>query len=77
VVYQLATLNHPFESKNIISLGQNIVASTPKYIEKASAELNQMILDMLEKSPSKRLSADELFSKYFKARIPASSKLLN
>jgi NIMA (never in mitosis gene a)-related kinase len=47
VIYQLTSLNHPFEGKNIISLGQNIVNAQPKFIEKYSLELNKFIMDML------------------------------
>lgn len=65
VCYHLAALAHPFEGKNIISLGQNIVAVTPKYIEEYSATLNEFLLDMLEKNPRKRLGATELLKKYF------------
>lgn len=36
VAYLLTTLNHPFEGKNIITLGQNIVNKDPKPIEKYS-----------------------------------------
>ena len=66
VCYQLAALNHPFEGKNIISLGQNIIVSQPKQIESYSPDLNNFLLDMLEKNPSKRLGAGELLKKYFK-----------
>lgn len=66
VCYQLAALNHPFEGKNIISLGQNIIASQPKHIDNYSPELNNFLMDMLEKNPSKRLGAGELLKKYFK-----------
>lgn len=47
VCYQLATLNHPFEGKNIISLGQNIVNVQPKPIDNYSIELNNFVMDML------------------------------
>lgn len=33
VMYLIASLNHPFEGKNIITLGQNIVGTQIKTIE--------------------------------------------
>jgi serine/threonine protein kinase len=72
VVYQLATFNHPFEGKNIISLGQNIVSVQPKTVENYSPDLNNFILDMLEKNPSKRLSAEEILKKYFQTKLPST-----
>lgn len=76
VCYQLATLNHPFEGKNIISLGQNIVNVQPKPIESYSIELNSFIMDMLEKNPNKRLGAGELIKKYFQGGKSETPKLL-
>jgi NIMA (never in mitosis gene a)-related kinase len=73
VVYQLAALCHPFEGKNIISLGQNIVSVNPKNIDNYSVELNSFIMDMLEKNPDKRLSAEELLKKYYKDRVEGQS----
>jgi serine/threonine protein kinase len=57
VCYHLAALAHPFEGKNIITLGQNIVMATPKYIEDYSPAWNEFVMDMLEKNPKKRLGA--------------------
>ena len=74
VCYQLAALNHPFEGKNIISLGQNIIASQPKQIDNYSPELNNFLMDMLEKNPIKRLGAGELLKKYFKEGVRPSVK---
>jgi serine/threonine protein kinase len=51
-------------------LGQNIVSATPKPIENYSAEMSSLIMDMLEKNPSKRLGAAELLKKYFKGGQP-------
>jgi serine/threonine protein kinase len=65
VCYQLAALTHPFDGKNIINLGQNIVGTSPKYIENYSATLNSFIMDMLEKKAQKRPTATELLKKYF------------
>lgn len=57
VCYQLAAMSHPFEGKNIITLGQNIVGSQPKNIDSYSSQLNSFIVDMLEKNPYKRMGA--------------------
>ncbi len=65
VSYLLSTLNHPFEGKNIISLGQNIVNSNPKPIEKYSSKLQELIFEMLEKDSVKRSSSTALLKKYF------------
>lgn len=47
VCYQLAGLTHPFEGKNIISLGQSIVNVQPRPLEQYSPQFNCFILDML------------------------------
>ena len=57
VCYQLAAMSHPFEGKNIITLGQNIVGSQPKNIDSYSCQLNSFIADVLEKNPYKRMGA--------------------
>lgn len=36
VLYLLATLSHPFEGKNIITLGQNILHTNPKPMSSSS-----------------------------------------
>jgi NIMA (never in mitosis gene a)-related kinase len=68
VCYQLAALEHPFEGKNIIHLGQNIVGAQPKPLLNYSAALNAFVMDMLEKNPLKRPSATELLKRYFQNR---------
>lgn len=47
VCYQIASLTHPFEGKNIITLGQNIVASQQKYLEGFSPMFNAFLADLL------------------------------
>ena len=69
VCYQLAALEHPFEGKNIIHLGQNIVNAQPKPLQNYSSLLNAFVMDMLQKNPLKRPSASELLSKYFQNRL--------
>ena len=77
VCYQLATMNHPFEGKNIISLGQNIVNSQPKVIENYSLELNSLILEMLEKNPAKRLGAGQILKKFYKDNKPLCNSIVS
>jgi serine/threonine protein kinase len=55
-------------------LGQSIVNVQPKPLPEYSPQLNCLILDMLEKTPAKRLSAAELLAKYFKEGIPLAVK---
>ena len=68
VCYQMAALEHPFEGKNIIHLGQNIVSAHPKPLLNYSASLNAFVMDMLEKKPRKRTTAAELHKRYFHNR---------
>ena len=60
VLYLLATLNHPFEGKNIVTLGQNILQTDPKPIKNYTPELQAFIFKMLEKNPVKRADANYL-----------------
>ena len=64
-MYIVTALSHPFEGKNIINLGQNILFNEPKPIPNYSNELNTFLKSLLEKNPSKRLDANSLLEQYF------------
>lgn len=60
VMYVMTSLSHPFQGKNIINLGQNIMFNEPKPIPNYSSELNAFIKSLLEKNPVKRPDASSL-----------------
>lgn len=65
VLYLITSLTHPFEGKNIVTLGQNILHNDPKPIQQYSDELNSLLKSALEKNPNKRPEAKFLLSVYF------------
>lgn len=74
VIYIMSALSHPFEGKNIINLGQNILHSEPKMIANYSNELNLFLKGLLEKNPLKRPDAKFLLAQYFSPEAEKNRK---
>lgn len=63
VLYYMCFFTAPFSAENIISLGYRIVHANPKMPKGYSFELEQLILNCLQKDPVKRLTANQVLQK--------------
>ena len=84
LIYELATLNKPFEGKNLPDLMKNIMHKKHDVIsESYSDDLKQLIDDLLEKDHTKRFSIDDILDNeninkkkqfFLKRKNPSSNK---
>ncbi|KAA6404450.1 MAG: putative Serine/threonine-protein kinase Nek5, partial [Streblomastix strix] len=64
LLYELAEQQQPFSGKTSLNLTMNIMSRLPKPFQKLqSPELQQLILGMLEKNPSQRLTTRDILRK--------------
>jgi len=64
VFYELLTLQQPFQAYNIAALVLKIITGTPSPLpEHYSEDARSLCMSLLEKTPEKRPSADELLNK--------------
>ncbi|CAK89913.1 unnamed protein product (macronuclear) [Paramecium tetraurelia] len=71
IVFQLATLEPPFQGENLITLGYSIVNHSPKPLpSQYSSQLSQFISKLLEKIPALRPSIQQINSQFFEKKCP-------